>query len=418
MTAQHTGGNPTMVALAQAQTPQTSPVDRAATNPIVRVRDLRKRFRRADGTATAAVDDVSFDVNRGEFLVLLGPSGCGKTTLLRMIAGLETPDSGVIEIDGQPVYDHSRRLLVPPEKRRISMIFQSYALWPHMTVAQNVAYPLENRSEKLSRAEIAERVQASLDLVHIGNLSRQYPGQMSGGQQQRVALARALVAGNDLILFDEPLSNVDAKVREQLRAELVSMQRELGFAAVYVTHDQHEAMGLAHRIAVMGEGRFAQVGDPREIYHEATSRYVANFVGTSNELPGIVTELHPDGRATVRTDLGPVRGTAGPAGLDVGDQVIALFRPERVGIAPATAATSGAADQVGGAGGPVAGAGDSGVACVGVVKTALFFGAHTEYPVQCGEHVLRVWSNTRDELAEGVEVSLAVAADDVRILRP
>ncbi|WBB77599.1 ABC transporter ATP-binding protein [Micromonospora sp. WMMD882] len=402
-----------MVAPAQVESSTASTVTPPpAAGPIVRVRNLSKRFRRADGAETKAVDDVSFDVARGEFLVLLGPSGCGKTTLLRMIAGLETPDAGTVEIDGQPVYDHSRRLLVPPEKRRISMIFQSYALWPHMTVAQNVAYPLENRAQKLSRPEIAARVQASLDQVHIGELGRQYPGQMSGGQQQRVALARALVAGNDLILFDEPLSNVDAKVREQLRAELVSMQRELGFAAVYVTHDQHEAMGLAHRIAVMGEGRFAQLGGPRDIYHDATSRYVANFVGTSNELPGDVTGPDAAGLATVRTALGPVRGRLGSDQLRDGDQAIALFRPERAHIAPATDGTRP---------GPAAGAsaGDSdGATFTGTLKAALFFGPHTEYTVACGEHVLRVWSNTRSELPEGSTVEVTVDAADVRILQP
>ncbi|WFE30899.1 ABC transporter ATP-binding protein [Micromonospora sp. WMMD975] len=391
-----------MVAPAQVESTTASTVTPPA-GPIVRVRDLSKRFRRADGAETKAVDNVSFDVARGEFLVLLGPSGCGKTTLLRMIAGLETPDAGTVEIDGQPVYDHSRRLVVPPEKRRISMIFQSYALWPHMTVAQNVAYPLENRARKLPRPEIAARVQASLDQVHIGELGRQYPGQMSGGQQQRVALARALVAGNDLILFDEPLSNVDAKVREQLRAELVSMQRELGFAAVYVTHDQHEAMGLAHRIAVMGEGRFAQLGGPRDIYHDATSRYVANFVGTSNELPGPVTGPDGAGLAAVRTALGLVRGRLASDQLRDGDQAIALFRPERAHIAPATGASA---------------ENDGAATFTGTLKAALFLGPHTEYTVTCGEHVLRVWSNIRTELPEGATVEVTVDAADVRILQP
>ncbi|MGC5053349.1 ABC transporter ATP-binding protein [Micromonospora sp. DT48] len=393
-----------MVAPAYVGTPTAATADPPTAGPIVRVRDVRKRFRRADGTDTNAVDDVSFDVARGEFLVLLGPSGCGKTTLLRMIAGLETPDAGSVEIDGVPVFDHARRLLVPPEKRRISMIFQSYALWPHMTVNQNVAYPLENRAEKLSRAEIASRVQASLDLVHIGDLGRQYPGQMSGGQQQRVALARALVAGTDLVLFDEPLSNVDAKVREQLRAELVSMQRELGFAAVYVTHDQHEAMGLAHRIAVMGEGRFVQLGSPRDIYHEANSRYVANFVGTSNELPGTVVAIDASGQATVETDIGPIHGSVGSPQIAVGDRVIALFRPERVRAVPRT--------------GPPANGTASSAGFGGTVNAALFFGPHTEYHVQCGAHLLRVWSNTRTELPEGASVDITVDEADVRILRP
>ncbi|WP_433499896.1 ABC transporter ATP-binding protein [Sphaerimonospora sp. CA-214678] len=364
------------------------------TDSIVRVRGLSKRFQRADGTVMPAVDGVSFDVARGEFLVLLGPSGCGKTTLLRAVAGLETPDEGTIEIDGQMVYDHTRGLVVPPEKRRIGMIFQSYALWPHMTVAQNVAYPLQNRAEKLSKARIAEKVKRILDFVHIGDLAGQYPGQMSGGQQQRVALARALVAGNDLVLFDEPLSNVDARVREQLRVELVTMQRELGFSAIYVTHDQQEAMGLAHRIAVMGGGRFAQLDAPRAIYHQATSRYVADFVGTSNEVPGRVSAVTPEGVVTVDTAYGPVQGTAGPADLAVGDEAIALFRPERATFAPA------------------------GGGFVGTVEAVLFLGPHTEYTVRCDERRFRVWSNGPQEPEPGDAVWIAVATADIRVLKP
>ncbi|ASW54159.1 hypothetical protein CIK06_08065 [Plantactinospora sp. KBS50] len=371
-----------------------------AAEPVVRVRDLAKRFRRADGTVTAAVDDVSFDVARGEFLVLLGPSGCGKTTLLRSVAGLETPDAGVIEIDGRTVYDADRRLVIPPEHRRIGMIFQSYALWPHMTVAQNVAYPLQNRADRLPRARIAERVRAILDLVHIGELARQYPGQMSGGQQQRVALARALVAGNDLVLFDEPLSNVDAKVREELRAELLAMQRELGFSAIYVTHDQQEAMGLAHRIAVMGEGRFAQVAAPPDIYHRATSRYVANFVGSSDEVPGTVGQTDGAGRTTVRTALGLVTGRAGSADLASGDAAVALFRPERAVLR----ARSGPAPER-----------DN--SFTGTVEAALFLGPYTEYAVRCGTHRLRAW-NTDGDFAAGDEVRVTVPPDDVRVLRP
>src|SRR5690606_1877619 len=179
--------------------------------------------------------------------------------------------------------------------RRLSMIFQSYALWPHMTAFGNVAYPLQSRRDlKLGRKEVASRVQRVLDLVGIGELGEQYPNQLSGGQQQRVALARALVAGDDLVLFDEPLSNVDAKVREQLRLELVSMQAELGFSAIFVTHDQVEAMELADRIAVLDRGRVVQYGAPREVYHRPATRYVAGFIGTTNELVGTVTGTDGD----------------------------------------------------------------------------------------------------------------------------
>lgn len=360
--------------------------------PVVRASGLKKYFRRADGSDAAAVDDVSFELQQGEFMVLLGPSGCGKTTLLRTIAGLEIPDEGTIEIEGRTVFSREQRILVPPERRQINMIFQSYALWPHMTVAQNVGYPLRSRSEKLSQSEIAERVAHALDLVHIRELSGQYPDQMSGGQQQRVALARALVSGTNLILFDEPLSNVDAHVREQLRSELVHMQRDLGFSAIYVTHDQQEAMGLAHRIAVMRAGAFAQVGSPREVYHEALSRYVANFVGVSNELPG---QIAPDGDGTVETSLGTVTGQLGSDALTAGDDVTALFRPERASLSTKPA---------------------EGNSFAGVIEAALFLGPHTEYEVRCGDYIFRIWENDIAQLEVGASVFVNVSPDDVRLL--
>ena len=297
---------------------------------IVSIRDLAKTFRREDGSRTRAIDGVSLDVQPGEFVVLLGPSGCGKTTLLRSIAGLEQPDSGAIDIRGETVFSSERRIDVPPERRRLAMIFQSYALWPHMTAFENVAYPLQNR--RLKKQEIRDRVERVFELVSIPELQRQYPGQLSGGQQQRVALARALVGGGDLVLFDEPLSNVDAKVREQLRFELLSMQRELGFAAIYVTHDQTEAMELGHRVAVMREGQVAQIGPPQEIYLQPRSRYVANFVGSANELLGTVRSV-TGAKTVVETDLGDLHGVAAEE-VAVGDEVAAVCRPERVQLLP------------------------------------------------------------------------------------
>ncbi len=298
--------------------------------PVVRLTGVRKSFRRVDGTLTAAVDDVSLDVAPGEFLILLGPSGCGKTTLLRSIAGLETPDAGLIEIGGTVVFDAGRKVDVPPERRGLSMMFQSYALWPHMSVFDNVAYPLTNRhgSGRPRKAEIAAKVREALEMVGIPELVRQYPGEMSGGQQQRVALARALVAGDGLVLFDEPLSNVDAKVRERLRVELLAMQRRLGFAAVYVTHDQTEAMELATRIAVLGSGHVEQLGTPHEIYARPATRYVANFVGVANEIPGTVTAVdEAAGTATLGSPYGPLTGVAAP-GLTEHTEAVAVWRPE------------------------------------------------------------------------------------------
>jgi iron(III) transport system ATP-binding protein len=362
------------------------------TEPIVSIEALAKTFRREDGTYARAINGVSLDVAPGEFVVLLGPSGCGKTTLLRAIAGLEEPDAGAISIRGHTVFDATNGVDLPPERRRLSMIFQSYALWPHMTAAQNVAYPLQNR--RLKKKEIAERVGRVFELVGIPELQRQYPGQMSGGQQQRVALARALAGDADLILFDEPLSNVDAKVREQLRFELLSMQRELGFAAVYVTHDQAEAMELAHRVAVMREGEIAQVGPPQEIYLQPSSRYVADFVGTSNEVRGTVRSIGSD-VAVVDTDLGEMRGIP-TDGVAVGSAAVAICRPERTRLAPDEPSSPNR--------------------WRGEVRASAFLGASLEHVVRVGEHTFRLWSVETKLLEPGTEHWLYVEPEHVRVL--
>jgi iron(III) transport system ATP-binding protein len=359
---------------------------------VVSVRALEKAFRREDGTRARAIDGVSLDIQPGEFVVLLGPSGCGKTTLLRTIAGLEQPDAGTIDIRGETVFSSERGLDVPPERRRLSMIFQSYALWPHMTAFQNVAYPLQSR--RLKKKEVAERVSGVFELVGIPELQRQYPGQLSGGQQQRVALARALVGGSDLVLLDEPLSNVDAKVREQLRFELLSMQRELAFAAIYVTHDQAEAMELAHRVAVMRQGQIAQIGAPREIYLEPQSRYVADFVGSANELRGTVRSV-ADGLAVVETELGEVRGVA-VDGLAPGAEAVAVARPERTRLAR---------DEP-----------DSPNRWRAEVRAAAFLGASLEHVVRVGEHTFRLWSVDTNLLEPGTEAWLYVEPEHVRVL--
>jgi iron(III) transport system ATP-binding protein len=358
----------------------------------VSVRSLEKTFRREDGALARAIDGVTLDVQPGELVVLLGPSGCGKTTLLRAIAGLEQPDGGEIAIRGETVYSSSGGVDVPPERRRLAMIFQSYALWPHMTAFQNVAYPLQTQRTK--KKEIAERVERVFTLVGIPELQRQYPGQLSGGQQQRVALARAIVGGADLVLFDEPLSNVDAKVREQLRFELLAMQRDLGFAAVYVTHDQAEAMELAHRIAVMRDGQIAQLGRPDEIYREPLTRYVANFVGSSNELEGEVRSVDGD-RAVVETAIGPVVGMA-VEGLRAGDRAVALCRPERTIITKAEP--------------------DSPNRWHGEVRASAFLGANIEHVVRVAEHTFRVWSSDTPMLDAHAPAWLHVAPEHVRIL--
>ncbi|HXI24324.1 MAG TPA: ABC transporter ATP-binding protein [Pyrinomonadaceae bacterium] len=222
--------------------------------------------------ALNVVNDLSIDIHDGEFVVLLGPSGCGKTTTLRMIAGLEQPTAGEIEIDGQRVSD------LPPQKRDVAMVFQSYALYPHMTVAENIAYPL--RVRKLAPAEIQTQVNQTAAMLEIESLLNRRPRELSGGERQRVALARAIVRHPKAFLMDEPLSNLDAKLRLQMRGELKRLQQQLGTTTVYVTHDQAEAMTLGHRVAVMNKGRLQQLAAPLEIYHRPANRFVAEFVGS------------------------------------------------------------------------------------------------------------------------------------------
>lgn len=305
------------------------------TPMALRVESVRKEFRRAGGSKVAAIDNLSLTVSDGEIVVLLGPSGCGKSTLLRAVAGLERPDQGRILIDDQVVFSHQPYINRPPERRPVGMVFQNYALWPHMSVFQNVAYPLKAR--KVRRCEIEERVMAVLRSVGIEELAQQHPGRISGGQQQRVALARAVVAGDRIVLFDEPLSNVDAKVRDRLRIELLEMHARMGFAALYVTHDQSEAMALADRIAVLSTGRIVQLGSPRDVYDSPTTRGIADFIGTSNEIPGRITSLSGS-VATIDTP----HGTTSVSATDqfvVGASVVLIWRPERGALA--TSGTAG-----------------------------------------------------------------------------
>jgi iron(III) transport system ATP-binding protein len=331
-----------------------------------------------------AIDDVSLEVAEGEFVVLLGPSGCGKTTLLRSIAGLERPDAGEIDLHDRTVYSSARGVNLPPERRGVSMIFQSYALWPHMSAFDNVAYPL--RSRRVPKAATTTRVNRALEMVGIADLARQYPSHMSGGQQQRVALARAIVANDNLVLFDEPLSNVDAKVREQLRLELLSMQREIGFAALYVTHDQVEAMELANRIAVMRLGKIAQLGAPREVYERPNTRYVATFVGTANEIPGRVRTA--GSTMELETELGRAHSGAWADGVTTGTECALVFRPERCDIS---------VDE------PV-----HANRWAGTVEAALFVGSHTEHIVRVQSRVFRVWRPSSDLIPEGTPVWIGV----------
>ena len=293
------------------------------TSPRVSVRNLTKIYKTKRGSHVA-LDNVSLDIDAGEFVVLLGPSGCGKTTLLRCIAGLEEPDAGEIIIDGKLVFSSEKGVYVPPERRDLSMVFQSYALWPHLSVLDNVVYPLRNTGK--SSADAAVLAKEALAKVGLADYSARFPGQLSGGQQQRVALARAIVSGDGLILFDEPLSNLDAKVRERLRLELLSLQSQINFSAVYVTHDQIEALALADRIAVMDVGRIAQVGSPEQIYDYPNSRYVADFIGSANEFAGTVKNVGDV--LTVETAIGELEVGNFHSDLVAGQPVWLVVRPE------------------------------------------------------------------------------------------
>ena len=313
--------------MTEQTTQVTQPASATADRPPTRVevRSLRKSFGSGQGVVRA-LDGIDLTVDAGEMVVLLGPSGCGKTTLLRSIAGLERPDDGEIDINGRCVYSAARKAFLPPEARDLGMVFQSYALWPHMDVRTNVAYPL--RCRRVPKAQVRPRVDAVLDAVGLHGLAERLPSQLSGGQQQRVSLARAIVANPSVILFDEPLSNVDAKVREQLRREIVRLQREFGFGAIYVTHDQSEAGALADKLVIMSAGHIEESGSPEQLYAQPHTSYVATFMGSTNELRGVLGRPDdPAGGVTVATAAGDVQGElvtpATPAA-----EVAAFFRPE------------------------------------------------------------------------------------------
>jgi iron(III) transport system ATP-binding protein len=283
----------------------------------------------------AAVDDVSLGIADREFVTLLGPSGCGKTTLLRLIAGFMAPDAGTIGVDGQAL--STPGAVVPPERRGMGMVFQNYAVWPHKTVYDNVAFGLTVR--KVGRGETRARVGKVLEAVNLTGFEGRYPSQLSGGQQQRVALARSLVVEPSILLLDEPLSNLDAKLRERMRWELKDLQRRTGITFVYVTHDQSEAMALSDRIAVMHQGRLQQCGPPREVYARPANRTVADFMGLVNLLPGRV--VRAAGAASAVTVGGAALVVALPDDAREGQAVQVAIRPENVRLAPLPDAATG-----------------------------------------------------------------------------
>jgi iron(III) transport system ATP-binding protein len=300
---------------------------------MLKVEALYTEYPNERGEIVKAAQDVSFEVPEGKLFTLLGPSGCGKTTTLRSIAGLERPRSGEISVAGRVVYSGSRGIFVAPNRRGFGMVFQSYAIWPHMNVFQNAAFPLEVGARRMPKKEIRDKVMRVLTAVQLDAYADREATKLSGGQQQRLALARALAMEPELLLLDEPLSNLDAKLREAMRFELKRLQRELRITTVYVTHDQSEALALSHSIAVMSEGRVQQIGPPREIYDRPRTRFVADFVGTTNFLDATVLGRGTQaGSFSVRTEIGDLEVLSGDELRD-GDRVVLSVRPEDVDLA-------------------------------------------------------------------------------------
>jgi ABC-type Fe3+/spermidine/putrescine transport system ATPase subunit len=296
---------------------------------VISISDLHKNFQSGQQAVTA-LNGIDLDVSKGEFFVLLGPSGSGKTTLMRCVAGLETPDRGSISLDGKTVFSVRPRINIPPEKRQIGMVFQSYAIWPHMTVAENIGLVLSHGQSRLAQKQVKERIRHALGLVQLENFEDRPARLLSGGQQQRVALARALAINPKLLLMDEPLSNLDARLREEVRTKIKKLAVQLGITALYVTHDQIEAMVLADRIGVMTQGAILQVGKPYELYRAPKNSLIAEFFGSINWLRGTMIN-----RNQIATDIGTL--TVEHANGNTGSVVVGV-RPEDVKLAPSSTA--------------------------------------------------------------------------------
>lgn len=306
---------------------------------MLAVRDLKKTYAASGGRQRhSAVEDVGFDIPKGQFFTLLGPSGCGKTTTLQCIAGLEQATSGTIEMAGETVFSSSLNIHVPANDRKIGMIFQSYAVWPHMTVYDNVAFPLIRGPIRIPADEVRRRVMGALDLVKLADLASRPSPMLSGGQQQRVALARAIVHEPRLLLLDEPLSNLDALLRDAMRSELRQLVKDLGITTMFVTHDQVEAMAMSDTVAVMNAGRIVQRGSPRDIYLAPQSAFIAEFLGRSNLIPGRLSAARAKQGCVVETAMGQFSCMSDP-GLAPGSEVFLVFRQ----LAPRVAGTQSTA---------------------------------------------------------------------------
>ena len=345
-----------------------------------------------------AVDGVSFEVHDGELFTLLGPSGCGKTTTLRSVAGLERPDGGQIVLNEKRLFDASSRINVPANQRGLGMVFQSYAIWPHMTVFKNVSFPLDvmPRGRRPEKVQLQEQVMRVLEVTELAKYADRPATNLSGGQQQRLALARALVIQPELMLLDEPLSNLDAKLRETMRFELKRLQLELGLTTVYVTHDQSEALAMSSRIAVMNAGKIEQIGKPREIYTRPKTQFVAEFIGTSNFVAGTVAGTLGN-TLRIKTAEGTLWGPPSST-LTCGDEVLVALRPENLMISTERAA------------------GEVPNEWRGSVTTRAFMGDSVDHVVGVGKLELRVRCNPSISIAPGTEVYLTVDPANVALV--
>jgi iron(III) transport system ATP-binding protein len=375
-----------------AECEQAAPHTSTLRSAVLRVDGLRLGYRTEQGLVEA-VRGLNLSVERGEFFTLLGPSGCGKTSTLRCIAGLESPSSGLIEIGSRVVYASATHTNTPPHRRNIGMVFQSYAIWPHMTVFENVAFPLIHGVRKQPRKVVQDKVLRALSLVQLEDLGGRPAPLLSGGQQQRVALARAIASEPALLLLDEPLSNLDARLREDMRHEIKMLVQRLGTTTLYVTHDQLEALSMSDRVALMNHGEIVQEGAPRDVYLHPADAFAANFLGRTNLLDGRVS----DTAGVIETAWGTLR-CALPEWARVGAQLTLGFRPESAIV---TEAVAGSADGL-----------------AGKIAATSFVGDAVEYRIDVGGQLLRARAQPFDVFDEGCDVVVRVPAERCYVLPP
>ncbi len=347
---------------------------------MLQILNLSKQYDNKMEGITNGIHQISLSIEKGKMFSLLGPSGCGKTTTLRSIAGLERPDSGTIIVGSHAVFDSTRGIYIPPYKRGIGMVFQSYAIWPHMNVYENAAFPLTSGKKRLQPSVLKEKVHKALDAVQLLDYKDRRATLLSGGQQQRLALARALVMEPDLILLDEPLSNLDAKLRESMRFELKRIQRELNITMVYVTHDQAEALALSDEIAIMRSGHIVQMNDPRTLYHKPNSKFVADFMGSTNFLKGTVHKWSKEEQVAVIETVQGSFAACYNGDLTLGQPILLSIRPENIRLtagAPAAIEDSPAF-------------GEYRNHLSGSVVNAAFLGDSLDYIIDAGDQELQI----------------------------